>query len=167
MIILHYEKEKYEQYKIILGVDGLSKYYIGNYIKDISTYCNNIIKQLIEKTIDIKMIEDKIIIEIKDKKGGIVEYVGGMETLIIEISLKIVLSKIIEKSKCNILILDEGITSLDKENMANIDILFNYMCIYYENILLMSHIYEIMDKINEKIYIKKDQNNHSIISKYE
>lgn len=167
MIIIHYEKEKYEQYKIILGVDGLSKYYIGNYIKDIGTYCNNIIIQLIEKTIDIKMIEDKIIIEIKDKKGGIVEYVGGMETLIIEISLKIVLSKIIEKSKCNILILDEGITSLDKENMANIDILFNYMCIYYENILLMSHIYEIMDKINEKIYIKKDQNNHSIISKYE
>ena len=167
MIIIHYEKDKYEQYKIILGVDGLSKYYIGNYIKDIGTYCNNIIIQLIEKTIDIKMIEDKIIIEIKDKKGGIVEYVGGMETLIIEISLKIVLSKIIEKSKCNILILDEGITSLDKENMANIDILFNYMCIYYENILLMSHIYEIMDKINEKIYIKKDQNNHSIISKYE
>jgi DNA repair exonuclease SbcCD ATPase subunit len=166
MVIISYEKEKYEQYKIILGIDGLSKYYIGNYIKDISTYCNNIITQLIEKKIEIKLIDDKIILEIRNKNGGIVEYVGGMETLIIEISLKIVLSKIIEKSKCNILILDEGITSLDKENMANIDILFNYMCMHYENILLMSHIYEIMDKINEKIYIKKDENNHSIISKY-
>lgn len=154
--IAKYEKEKYELYKDILDKDGLSLYIIKTYLEFITNGINEIIEGQIDKKVIIYEEDEKINIEIKDANGESVEFIGGMETFITEIAFKIVLSKIMEMNRGNFIIIDEGISALDKDQLGKIDDLLHFINGHYEYIMLMSHIEEMKDKVNNKIYIKKD-----------
>ena len=162
-VLIQYEKEKYEYYKDILDKDGLSLYIIKTYLEFITNGINEIIGGQIDKRVRIYEEDEKINIEIRDINGELVEFMGGMETFITEIAFKIVLSKIMEMNRGNLIIIDEGISALDKEQLGKIDDLLNFINTHYEYILLMSHIEEIKDKVNNKIYIKKENGMSKIV----
>lgn len=158
-----YEKEKYELYKDILDKDGISLYIIKTYLEFITNGINEIIEGQIDKRVRIYEEDEKINIEIRDRNGELVEFIGGMETFITEIAFKIVLSKIMEMNRGNIIIIDEGISALDKDQLGKIDELLNFINGHYEYIMLMSHIEEMKDKVNNKIYIKKENGLSKIV----
>lgn len=162
-ILIQYEKDKYEYYKDVLDKNGLPLYLIKTYLEFITDGINEIIGGQIDKKVRIYEEDEKINIEIKDINGELVEFMGGMENFITEISFKIVLSKIMEMNRGNIIIIDEGVSALDREQMSKIDDLFNFINGHYEYILLMSHIEEIKDKVNNKIYIKKENGLSKIV----
>ena len=63
-------------------------------------------------------------LDIYDKEGRIVQILGGMESFILEISYKIVITREKSGMRSKFLIIDEGISSLDKENLSNIEEIF-------------------------------------------
>jgi DNA repair exonuclease SbcCD ATPase subunit len=150
------EKYKYEYYKEILEKDGISMYIIKKYLDLITKGINEIIEGVIKKTIKLYEDNDKIIIEIYNNEGYIVQFVGGMETFIIDLTFKIVLSQMVEMSKSNFIFIDEGLSSLDKENIGNIEELFNFLRDYYEYIFIMSHIEGMGDNVDKEIKIIKN-----------
>jgi len=153
--ILEINKTKYEYYRDVLDKDGISLYIVRHYLKTITNGINEIIGGIINKRVEIYEENEKIMIDIWGNENKVVT-LGGMETFILDIAFKIVLSRISEISEGNIIIIDEGISALDKEHISNIEELFVFLNKYYEKIFLMSHIEEIKDKVNSKIYIKKD-----------
>jgi DNA repair exonuclease SbcCD ATPase subunit len=155
------QKNKYEYYKDILDKDGISIYIIKKYLLIITDGINEIIKDTINKRINIYEDSDKIMIDIYNENNEIVHFVGGMESFIIDLSIKLVLSRILEISRSNFIIIDEGISSFDKEHLGNIEELFVFLKNYYEIIFIMSHIEGIKDYVDKQIVI----NNKNGLSK--
>jgi exonuclease SbcC len=154
--ILELNKLKYEYYRDVLDKDGISLYIVRHYLKTITDGINEIIGGIINKRVEIYEENEKIMIDIWGNENKVVT-LGGMETFILDIAFKIVLSRISEISEGNLIIIDEGISALDREHISNIEELFVFLNKYYEKIFLMSHIEEIKDKVNNKIYIKKNE----------
>ena len=82
---------------------------------------------------------------------------------IINIGFKIALSSLSLLPKNKLLIIDEGVSVLDKQHIEQFDNIIMFLNQYYENVILISHIDSLKDFINEYIHITK-QNNNSIVN---
>jgi DNA repair exonuclease SbcCD ATPase subunit len=65
--------------------------------------------------------------------------------------------------KCGLLIIDEGVSVLDKDHIDRFHIIANFLKTNYKNVIIISHIDAIKDFISEFIPINKDSNNDSSI----
>jgi len=148
--------KSWEYYNEVVDKNGIPLYIINKYLEIITKGINKIIGTIINKRIELYEMSDNVIINIYDGENKIVDFVGGMETFILDISFKITLSKIMELSKCNFLFIDEGISSFDKDNLTNIEELFYFLNQHFDYIFLMSHIEQIKDYVSKKIMIKNE-----------
>lgn len=148
--------KKWEYYNDVVDKNGIPLYIINKYLEIITKGINKIIGSIINKRIELYEMSDNVIINIYDHDNKIVDFLGGMETFILDISFKITLSKIMELSKCNFLFIDEGISSFDKDNLTNIEELFYFLNQHFDYIFLMSHIEQIKDYVSQKIIIKNE-----------
>ena len=64
---------------------------------------------------------------------------------------------------CGILIIDEGVSVLDKNNVDKFDIIADFVRQYYNNIILISHIPSFNDYIDTFIKIEKNKDKTSKI----
>ena len=157
------EYKRLECYNDVLDKNGISLYIINKYLEIITKGINKIIGGIINKRVEMYEMSDNIIINIYDNKDNIVDFVGGMETFIIDISMKITMSKIMELSKCNFLFIDEGISSFDKDNLGHIEELFYFLNQHYDYIFLMSHIEQIKEYVSQKIMIVNEDGYSKIV----
>ena len=82
-------------------------------------------------------------------------YVGGMESFIIDVACKLTFAKLSMVPKSNFFIIDEGISVLDKQHLHNIDQFFTFLSSITQNILLISHIPQIKDFVDTAISVEK------------
>lgn len=132
--------------------DGISLLMLNNWLPVITAKINNIIEPYINKKIHLVLTNDLItMISYKsnnfDEVKSLLLY-GGMEAFILDIAFKIVLSQLAILPKSNLLIIDEGISVLDKTHITNISFLFNFLKFYYNNILVISHLHDIKSDID-------------------
>ena len=62
------------------------------------------------------------------------------------------------------LIIDEGVSVLDKNHIEKFDKIAQFLNSNYNNVILISHIDSLKDFISEYININKDSNNFSHIN---
>jgi DNA repair exonuclease SbcCD ATPase subunit len=86
-----------------------------------------------------------------------------MESFIISLTFKIALSKYFNIPFCGLLVIDEGVSVLDKDNVERFDIIADFIKQYYNNIILISHIPTFNDYIDQSIYISKNKDKTSKI----
>jgi len=143
--------------------DGLKLYILNKYLEPIEKGINNIINNFMDKRVKLYIDDTKnkgyirfeinIIDDNTDKKVKNVDILGGRESLMVELALRLVLSQISLKPKPNFLIIDERFSVLDFNNINNIDMIFNFLNTYYEHTIVMSHIEIIKDFVKNKIYV--------------
>lgn len=83
---------------------------------------------------------------------------SGFEKFMIEIALRIVLCKISTIAKPNFIIIDEGWSCLDKDNLGNVTQILNNIKLQYDNIILISHLDELKNQVDYTINIDKKDN---------
>ena len=166
-LIKYYEsldlKIKYEYLVKLTHNDGLKLYILNKYLEPIEKGINNIINNFMDKKVKLYIDDTKnkgyirfeinIIDDKTDKKIKNVDILGGRESLMVELALRLVLSQISLKPKPNFLIIDERFSVLDFNNINNIDLIFNFLNTYYEHTIVMSHIEIIKDYVKNKIYV--------------
>lgn len=113
---------------------------------------NKIINGFIKKTIKICLDYNNIIVNIFDSNNNIINILEGIEMFIINIGFKIALS-LLPKNK--LLIIDEGISLLDKQHIEQFDNIIMFLNKY---VILISHIDRLKDFINEYMNIVKQNN---------
>jgi len=143
--------------------DGLKLYILNKYLEPIEKGINNIINNFMDKRVKLYIDDTKnkgyirfeinIIDDNTDKKVKNIDILGGRESLMVELALRLVLSQISLKPKPNFLIIDERFSVLDFNNINNIDMIFNFLNTYYEHTIVMSHIEIIKDFVKNKIYV--------------
>ena len=162
---IKYENEIkiYETLAKSVCIHGIPSIILNKYLEGIQNYMNNLISPFINKTVELNLDGNYLYINIYNENEEIINILGGMEHFIVNISLKITLGKLSVLPKCGLLIIDEGVSVLDKEHIEKFHIIAKFLKTNYKNVIIISHIDGIKDFIAHFITINKHSNNDSHI----
>lgn len=147
----------YEYYIKATNRDGIPFNLISNVIPVIEQSINNILSQIIDFKIELKMEDADINCYIKYDDDSIwaVELGSGMERFVSNIAIRVILTKF-AKICPNMLMIDEGFGVLDSTNLNEISNLFAYLKSQFKFIFIVSHIDVMKDMVERIINITKD-----------
>jgi len=164
-------EKRLEQLKIygkIVSASGIPLQLMKEKIKNIESTVNIFLADFVDYTIemipDFSMKIPKLgIIAKKNNVSLVTQDLSGYETFILNIALKMALSKHNYISKCSLLVIDEGLDCIDHENFKKLGLLFKKLRTCYEKIIVITHIAEIRQFEDSNIKIKYS-NEYSYIS---
>lgn len=109
--------------------------------KTINPYLEKIINEILIQITDftIKLRCDKKNYYIYDSNSTLTKPFSGFQKEILNIIFKVVFNKINKNIKSDFLIIDEGFTTFDENNINKLPILFDFIKNYYKFILIISH----------------------------
>lgn len=150
----------YENIIKITGPKGIPRQIINIKLQQIEDTVNDIILPFVNKKINITKDIDDIKILIND---GINKYYscGGMESFIISMAFKIAFTNTFNIPNTGILIIDEGVSVLDKNHANNFSVIANFIKKYYNHIILITHIDTFYDFTIDIINITQNKYNQS------
>jgi DNA repair exonuclease SbcCD ATPase subunit len=144
-------------------IHGIPSVILKKYLSGIEEYMNNLISNFIKRKVKLVLDGNYLYINIYNDSDEIIKILGGMEHFIVNISLKITLGRLSVLPKCGLMIIDEGVSVLDKEHIDKFEIIANFLRNNYTNTIIISHIDAIKDSISDFITINK-VNGDSIIN---
>jgi DNA repair exonuclease SbcCD ATPase subunit len=152
-------------------INGIPSKIISTRLIDIEERVNELISPFINKKINVLLDGNNIVVHIialgnlgEVGNNMIVNILGGMEMFIINIAFKIALANVSIIPKNKILIIDEGVSVLDKNHIEKFDKIAQFLNSNYNNVILISHIDSLKDFISEYININKDSHGFSHIN---
>jgi DNA repair exonuclease SbcCD ATPase subunit len=146
------EKKLYEYLSTILGKNGIPIYLLNKRLDDFTKRINTILQPFINKHIELQITKDDgIEIILKTHDNYIFYSIGGMESLMLDITFKIIIGQLSIMPKCNMLFIDESISVFDKEHLDNIEDLFIFLKQYYSNVYLITHIQDVKHKVDKQL----------------
>lgn len=159
-------KDDHAIYKILndsMNNNGLQIYLLEQSLNFINDKINFILNDSINKSVKLFMNEHNKIDMSIETDYGMVDSISGMESFMIDLAFKIVISQISEMPKSNMLFIDESISVLDHERLNNIDQLFNFISQYYNSVFLITHLQTVKNYMNCSLFIS-NKNNKSFIN---
>lgn len=154
---LESQYEAYEYYLAAICRDGLPYKLIGEVLPAVESAVNNILAQMVEFTIaldvDGKNVNGKLIYD--EERAWPLELASGMEKFISGLAIRVALMTISSLPKSNFLIVDEGIGTLDSDNLASISALFDVLKAQFSFVLLISHVDAVRDMTDRLLEIKR------------
>jgi DNA repair exonuclease SbcCD ATPase subunit len=157
-----------QHFLTITGKDGFPMFLMEIYLPYIETKMNEIVRPFLRDKIITLRIEKKkestnIILTLQSTTGAAESfYMGGMEAFIVDAALKIVFAWISRQPRCNLFIIDEGISVLDKKNLENVDQFFQFLENYFQRIFIISHLREVSDMVRHALLVQKDNGRSKI-----
>jgi len=157
----------YQEYIKMTHNNGLPYKMIVEHIPLIQSQTNVILSEMVEFTIELKSSAKGYLdldIEYPDKQAYSILLASGFEKFIVGLVLRMVFSYISLSAKPNFLIIDEGWSCMDKENLAKVDKILNYLRSQYSYVIIISHLEQMKNQVNYKLDINK-KGGYSFLSK--
>lgn len=167
--------ELYQLYTQVMNANGLPYEILKTYLPIIEADVNEILHSMVNFNVefvvfDEELIEDQKAKKIKTNVGCIdlnicrdglkpcnVQLACGFERFIIGLAIRMTLCQISLKSKPNFLIIDEGWSSLDSDNMNNIGAIMAYIKTQYEHVITITHLEELKNQSDYIINIDMEK----------
>jgi len=147
----------YRLYLKCMHREGIPYQIMSSYIDIINQEIQKIVGDYIPFGISFGLDIDKraIPINIVYENGTVnpIELGSGMEKMIAGIAIRAALISISNIPRCNLFIVDESFGQLDREWIATVDKLLDQLKTIFENVLLISHVPDIMDFVDQTITI--------------
>ena len=138
----------------LVGPSSIPRKIINIKLQHIENEVNSTIFTFINKKIHISKDIDDIKIYLVDGTNKI-PFGGGMESFIITLAFKIGFITVFNIPSCSLLVIDEGVSVLDKEHVNKFNIICNFIKKFYNHILLITHIDAFNDFTIDNIEIVK------------
>ena len=121
--------EAYKYYMEAVGRDGIPYELMSKAIPNIETEINNILSQIVDFTISLEVDDKNIISKLNYDYDRIwpLENSSGMERFISSLAIRVALMNASNLPKSNFMIIDEGLGTLDVENLGSMHTLFNIL----------------------------------------
>ena len=145
----------YNALKKATHINGIPSMIISSRLNDINTKVNTMIAPFIAKKVNVVLDGNNILVHILDSAGHIINILGGMEMFMINIAFKIALAGISILPKTKMLIIDEGVSVLDKSHIEKFNNIAQFLNSNYNHVILISHIDGLKDHITQFININK------------
>lgn len=163
-------------YAKIMNPNGLPFSMLTMYLPLIESNVNRVLHTMVNFSIefvfgnnssDIETNAKTSNIDLKIKYDGIKSYNAytgcGFENFIISLAIRMVLCKISLTTKPDFLIIDEGWTGLDSENLANVGAILDHIKKMYKHVFIISHLDALKSQTDHIINIDR-QGHYSRIS---
>ena len=149
------KKIKAEEFDKILGKNGICLYLLQQVLPMIEEQTNKLICKYTQKSISMCISNDSILVDLVDKKttSGVSVF-GGMETFLIELSIKLSLSNIIKVPRSSFIFIDEAFSVFDQHNIGKIEEIIDMIKEHFTTGLLVTHDSRICDLLSNHIYIE-------------
>jgi DNA repair exonuclease SbcCD ATPase subunit len=151
----------------VIGRDGIPIFLVERYLPVLNDQMNALLAPFLgAKTLRLRCEKKKESVNIHiymctDDHESV--YMGGMEGFIIDAVLKIVFARVSSSNRCNIFLIDEGISALDRKNMENLDEFFTFLEQFFPHVFLISHLREVQDHVRHAIHVVKDNGSSRLL----
>ena len=143
--------------------DGIPYDLIAKAIPAIEGEINNILGQVVDFTMQLEVDGKNINANINyDDQTWPLEMCSGMERFISGLAIRVGLINVCNLPRPNFLVIDEGLGTLDSENLQSVFLLFNYLKTQFDFVILISHLETSRDFVDGLIEIKKEDGFSSV-----
>lgn len=156
--ILEKKLEAYSLYIKAVNRDGLPYTVICNTVPEVEREVNNILNQMVEFHLSIETDGKNVIPYIVyDDKRWPIEMASGFERFISSLAIRVALINISNLPRPNFLCIDEGWSTMDGDNLANVKVLLSFLKTNFDFVVIISHLDSIKDCSDHNIEISKDK----------
>lgn len=157
----------YELYCQVTDYNGLPYEILKVYLPLIESDVNRILSSICSFSIDVVYNDEikkttagciDININYSDMQPHNICLASGFERFIINLALRMTLYNVSLNAKPNFIIIDEGWSCMDPENLNNISTIMNYIQMQFEHVIIISHIAELKNQADYIINISKRAN---------
>ena len=148
-----------------VGRNGIPHAFLQKALPNIETEINNILGQIVDFNISLNMNGKNItgLLNYDFDRIWPLENSSGMERFVSSLAIRVALLKASNLPKPNFLIIDEGLGTLDSENLQNMSNLMNILKTHFDFILMVSHLDSARDMVDNLLEIRRD-NGYSYIN---
>jgi len=152
--------EAYTHYMTAIGRDGVPYEIITKAIPNIESEINTILSDIVDFNITLEVDGKNINGKLNYDYDRIwpLENSSGMERFVSSLAIRVALMNVSNLPKPNFLIIDEGFGTLDNEHLNSMQSLFNSLKTHFDFILIISHLDNARDMVDNLIEIKKEDN---------
>lgn len=160
---------KYDMYieinNIIETKNGLVNHIMNNIVLvQLESKVNKILNLLTDFTVQLEYNNKRIIVyKIEDEQKIKASNLCGFERFICNMVFRLVFNQINCKVKCDFLIIDEGFSCCDQDNLIKLRSLFDFIRQKYKWCLVITHLEMIKDNFDEMLNIEKIGGRSSIV----
>jgi DNA repair exonuclease SbcCD ATPase subunit len=150
--------EAYKYYMEAVGRDGIPYELMSRAIPAIESEINNILTQIVEFTISLEVDGKNILGKLNYDHERIwpLENSSGMERFISSLAIRVALLNASNLPKPNFMIIDEGLGTLDPENLSSMGTMMGILKSQFDFIMLISHLDTARDMVDKVIEIKRE-----------
>ena len=137
---------------------GIPVQIINSMLPHINSEISKILKGIVGFTVELEADLDSNSMDIYINYGDskrIVELGSGMEKMMASLAIRVALINVSTLPKTNILMIDEGFGALDETNLESCGKLLQSLKKYFRNIVVISHIDQIKDIVDNSIDIMR------------
>jgi DNA repair exonuclease SbcCD ATPase subunit/UDP-2,3-diacylglucosamine pyrophosphatase LpxH len=162
---LDYEFDSYQQYLAAVGRDGIPYQVICNVVPEIEREVNSILSQVVDYTIQFDTDGKNVIPSITHSDIGKypIELSSGFERFISSIAIRVALTEVSSLPRFSALFVDEGMGTLDADNIVMMPSFFTILKNYYDFIFVISHLNSIRDAVDKTIEITREGNFSKVV----
>jgi|694.fasta_scaffold49812_2 exonuclease SbcC len=163
--LLEVETNAYNNYIKIVNKDGLPYILLNNLIPLLQEGTNNILLPLTNFSINIEQENDNITVYKVDKNSKLnIELCSGFEKFIVALAIRISLINLSKLSSCNFMLIDEGFSCMDSNNINNLTSLFNTLKDMFDFVIIISHLDSVKSQCDNNMSISINNSGFSQIS---
>ena len=150
--------EAYKYYMEAVGRDGVPYELMSRAIPAIESEINNILTQIVEFTISLEVDGKNILGKLNYDHERIwpLENSSGMERFISSLAIRVALLNASNLPKPNFMIIDEGLGTLDPENLSAMGTMMGILKSQFDFIVLIRHLDTARDMVDKVIEIKRE-----------
>jgi len=150
--------EAYKYYMEAVGRDGVPYELMSRAIPAIESEINNILTQIAEFTISLEVDGKNILGKLNYDHERIwpLENSSGMERFISSLAIRVALLNASNLPKSNFMIIDEGLGTLDAENLTSMHTMFSILKGQFDFLVVISHLDVARDMVDKVIEIKRE-----------
>jgi DNA repair exonuclease SbcCD ATPase subunit/DNA repair exonuclease SbcCD nuclease subunit len=153
------EASHLQQLLHVTGRDGFPMFMLSRFLPFLQEKLNEIVGPFLgERTLVLCSEKKKETVNIhlymRSHDANTV-YMGGMEGFIVDAALKIVFARVSLRPRCNLFLIDEGISVLDKKSMESLDQFFQFLEQFFPRVFVISHLREAQEFVRRSIHVRK------------
>jgi len=157
LLSLRSEYAAADLYMRAMHPNGISYDILKEMLPLINDEVSKVLANLVDYEILVSAEGRKLDIAIKHPKYNPrpIEMASGAEKALASIALRIALTNVSTMPKSNFVVLDEPVTALDAENLANFTKVLDMLESYYQTVILITHLTGLHDAANQTVEIEK------------
>jgi DNA repair exonuclease SbcCD ATPase subunit/DNA repair exonuclease SbcCD nuclease subunit len=150
--------EAFKLYMDVVGKDGLPFKMIAEILPSLQVSVNSVLNQMVGFNLEFETENQNVNIKLiyNEEQSWSLDLASGMEKFISSLAIRVALSQISALPKSTFLVLDEGMGTLDKENLGQIYALFDMLRTQFDFIMLITHIEAVKDVADQLVEIQRD-----------